>query len=80
MDEKFVEILKKYSRRDDVEVTEDSDIFNDLALSSLGIYLAVNELEHIYDIKINMRALTKVKKAGELYKLLQSNNDDLKVW
>lgn len=70
MEDKFVDILKKYSVSD-VEITKDSTFLNDLGISSLGMFSMVCELEEAYNKKINIMGLINVKKVGQLYKIFK---------
>lgn len=70
MEDKFLDILKKYSVSD-VEITKDSTILNDLGISSLGMFSMVCELEEAYNKKINIMGLINVKKVGQLYKIFK---------
>lgn len=71
MEEKFVEVIRKYSISD-VEITEKSNFLNDLGISSLGMFSMVCELEEIYGKKINIMGLIYVKNVGQLYKIFKN--------
>ena len=71
MEEKFVEVIRKYSISD-VEITEKSNFLNDLGISSLGMFSMVSELEEIYGKKINILGLINVKNVGQLYKIFKN--------
>lgn len=71
MEDKFIDILKKYSVSD-VEITKDSTFLNDLGISSLGMFSMVCELEEAYNKKINIMGLINVKKVGQLYKIFKN--------
>lgn len=71
MEEKFVEVIRKYSISD-VEITEKSNFLNDLGISSLGMFSMVCELEEIYGKKINIMGLINVKNVGQLYKIFKN--------
>ena len=66
MDSKFLEIIKN-NCVEGVLVTENSNLFDDLCVSSLGMFSLVCELEEAYDIKINVMDLVNVKTVKDLY-------------
>lgn len=77
MEEKSIDILKKYSVSD-VEITKDSIFLNDLGISSLGTFYIVCELEEAYNKKIDIMGLINVKKWGNSMEF--SKNSLFSIW
>ena len=66
MNEKFIEILKN-NAISGVEITPESNLFNDLGISSLGMFSVVCEIEKEFNVKFNVMELVDVKTVLELY-------------
>ena len=66
MNEKFIEILKN-NAISGVEITPESNLFNDLGISSLGMFSVVCEIEKEFNVKFNVMELVDVKTVIELY-------------
>lgn len=66
MNEKFIEILKN-NAISGVEIKPESDLFNDLGISSLGMFSVVCEIEREFNVKFNVMELVDVKTVLDLY-------------
>ena len=66
MDEKYIEILKNHAY-EGVEITPNSNLFEDLGISSLGMFSVICELENVFGAKINVMELVDVKTVEQLY-------------
>ena len=66
MDAKFIEILKE-NAVEGVEIKNDSDLFEDLGISSLGMFNVIYEIENQLGVRINVMDLINVKTVEQLY-------------
>jgi acyl carrier protein len=66
MDAKFIEILKE-NAVEGVEIKNDSDLFEDLGISSLGMFNVIYEIENQLGVRINVMDLINVKTVKQLY-------------
>ena len=66
MDEKFIAILQE-NAVEGVEIKPDSDLFDDLGISSLGMFNVIYEIENQLGVRINVMELINVKTVGQLY-------------
>ena len=67
MNKKFLEILQN-NAVEGVEITPDSNLFEDLGISSLGMFNVIYEIENELGVRINVMELIDVKTVEELYK------------
>ena len=66
MDKTFIEILKN-NAYEGVEITPESNLFDDLGISSLGMFTVICEIESKFGKKINVMELVEVKTVKQLY-------------
>ena len=66
MDKTFIEILKN-NAYEGVEITAESNLFDDLGISSLGMFTVICEIESKFGKKINVMELVEVKTVKQLY-------------
>ena len=74
MEDKIIALIRQRIQ-DDVEITENSDFFNDLGLSSLDMATLVFSIEDEIGVQINVMDLIGIKTVGEL---IQKINKDYK--
>ena len=74
MEDKIIALIRQRIE-DDVEITENSDFFNDLGLSSLDMATLVFSIEDEIGVQINVMDLIGIKTVGEL---IQKINKDYK--
>ena len=74
MEDKIIALIRQ-RLEGDVEITENSDFFNDLGLSSLDMATLVFSIEDEIGVQINVMDLIGIKKVGEL---IQKINKDYK--
>lgn len=67
--EKILEILREYT--DAENITEDSDILEDLELSSLEVFGMLSNLEDEFDITIPEKTVRKIITVGDLYREIE---------
>lgn len=72
MEDKIIALIRQ-RLEGDVEITENSDFFNDLGLSSLDMATLVFSIEDEIGVQINVMDLIGIKKVGEL---IQKINKD----
>lgn len=65
MKDKIIALIRK-RLKGDVEITEHSDFFNDLGLSSLDMAMLIFSLEEEINEQINVMDLLGIKTVGEL--------------
>ena len=74
MEDKIIALIRQRIEND-VEITENSDFFNDLGLSSLDMATLVFSIEDEIGVQINVMDLIGIKTVGEL---IQKINKDYK--
>ncbi len=72
MEDKIIALIRQ-RLEDDVEITESSNFFNDLGLSSLDMVTLLFSIEDEIGVQINLMDLTGIKTVGEL---IQKINKD----
>ena len=70
MDSKFLQILKN-NAVEGVEITKDSLLFEDLGISSLGMFNVIFEIENEMGVRVNVMDLIEVKTVEQLYKKIK---------
>ena len=73
MFDKTVEILKEYIDNDDIEITRDSALVDDLALSSLEVINIVAAFEDEFDIEVPDRIIPTLRTVGDIVDYLEEN-------
>lgn len=74
MEEKVIELIRKYSNAKDI--TLDSNILIDLEMSSLELMSFFGDIEGVYNIKIKNRQLRNVETVGDIIDLIQSMTEE----
>lgn len=69
--DKTIEILKPYVE-DDIAITLDSSLVNDLGLSSLDVISVAGEFEEEFDIEIPDRVIPTLSTVGDIVSFLES--------
>lgn len=72
MFEKTVELLKEYMD-DDYEITMDSDLVEDLGLSSLEVISMVAAFEDEFGIEVPDRVIPTLRTVGDIVNYLEEN-------
>ncbi|MBO5713451.1 MAG: acyl carrier protein [Clostridia bacterium] len=70
MDSKFLEILKN-NAVEGVEITLESNLFEDLGISSLGMFNVIYEIENEMGVRVNVMDLINVKTVEQLYQKIK---------
>ena len=72
MEDKIIALIRQ-RLEEDVEITENSDFFNDLGLSSLDMATLFFSIEDEIGVQINVMDLIGIKKVGELIQKINNN-------
>ena len=73
MFEKTVEILRDALGDDDIEITMDSSLVDDLGLSSLEVISLVSSFEDEFDVEIPDRLIPKMRTVKDVVTYLEEN-------
>ena len=73
MFERTVEILKEYIDNADIEITRESALVDDLALSSLEVINIVAAFEDEFDIEVPDRVIPTLRTVGDIVDYLEKN-------
>ena len=73
MFDRTVEILKEYIDNADIEITRDSALVDDLALSSLEVINIVAAFEDEFDIEVPDRVIPTLRTVGDIVDYLEEN-------
>lgn len=69
--EKVMKVIEE-STETDVNLTEETTLYDEMSLSSMEVYVLLNDLEDTFDIRIPVSELRKVHTVGELCALVIS--------
>lgn len=69
--EKVMKVIEE-STETDVNLTEETTLYDEMSLSSMEVYVLLNDLEDTFDIRIPVSKLRKVHTVGELCALVIS--------
>ena len=73
MFEKTVEILKEYIDNDEIKITKDSALVDDLGLSSLEVINIVAAFEDEFGIEVPDRIIPTLRTVGDIVDYLEKN-------
>jgi acyl carrier protein len=73
MFERAVAILKEHIDNDEIEITRDSALVDDLALSSLEVINIVADFEDEFDIEVPDRVIPSLRTVGDIVDYLEKN-------
>ena len=76
MFERTVDILSEYIDSDDVEITMDSALVDDLGLSSLEVINIVAAFEDEFDIEVPDRVIPTLRTVKDIVAYLEENAED----
>ena len=62
----FQDIIREYSGKDDLVITEKSSLVNDLELSSLDIISLIGSIEDTFNIEIEDEDVVKMVTVGDV--------------
>lgn len=68
--EKIMEYLRNEVEDEDVEVTEDSNIMDDIGLSSFEIMTVLGNLEDEFHVHISDRNMRKMQTVGDMANII----------
>lgn len=68
--EEIIEMLKDYIG-DDVEITEDTELFSDLGLTSFDAVTLMEAIAQKYDVEVEMTEVMNFKTVGDIVECLK---------
>lgn len=66
----FRQQISDYVGVDASEINEDTDVYDDLYLDSLGLFGLGSHITETYKLNIPLSLVASISKAGEIFKLL----------
>lgn len=66
-------VIELFSTMTEAEVNEDSEIMEDLDLSSMDVLFLISSLEDAFKVKIPEKAIRKVETVSDVAYLIMSN-------
>ena len=66
----FKEVISDYIGTDASEITENTDIYEDLYLDSLGLFGLGNHITETYKLNIPLSLVASISLVGDMFKLL----------
>lgn len=73
--EKVMEVIAE-STETDVNLTEETTLYDEMSLSSIEVYVLLNDLEDTFGIRIPVSDLRKVHTVGELCEIVLSEIEE----
>lgn len=73
--EKIKELIFDVTGKSDIEVKEDSDLINDLGLSSLDLIAIIGEIEDHFNISVEDDDMVSLRTAKDLIYYIESKTD-----
>lgn len=61
---------------DDVELTRETDLYDDIGVDSLGIFSIGMKLIKVYNIKLPLAVVSSLKTVGDIYDAMDERRDD----
>lgn len=71
MNEALIEIIRSVTENEEIEITEETELVDDLELSSLEFFSLVTQIENRFRIKISDREVQELETVGDLVALLE---------
>lgn len=71
MNEALIEIIRSVTENEEIEITEETELVDDLELSSLEFFSLVTQIENRFQIKISDREVQELETVGDLVALLE---------
>ena len=76
MFERTVDILSEFIGSDDLIITPDSDLVDDLGLSSLEVINIVSAFEDEFEIEVPDRIIPTLRTVGDIVEYLEKNVEE----
>lgn len=70
MNEALIEIIRSVTENEEIEITEDTELVDDLELSSLEFFSLVTQIENRFRIKISDREVQELETVGDIVELI----------
>ena len=67
--QKIIEVIVE-STETDMEIGEDTELYEDMGLASVEVYVMLCDLEEVFGISIPASALRRIRKVGDLCELV----------
>ncbi len=79
MNSKLLNILKKYTAVSDEDITLESSLYDDLAISSIKFYLMVLDIESCFNIKFENVSMSspEFNTVESIFKYIKKKRDDV---
>ncbi len=71
MNEVLIEIIRSVTDNKEVEITEETELVDDLELSSLEFFSLITQVENQFRVKISDRDVQELETVGDLLALLE---------
>lgn len=69
--EKVAGIIKEYLGNDDAEITEDTQLIEDLGIASLDMLNLANEFEDEFGVTIEDKDIVNIKTVGDVIRYIE---------
>lgn len=70
--EKIAGIIREYLGNDDAEITEDTQLIEDLGIASLDMLNLANEFEDEFGVTIEDKDIVDIKTVGDVIRYIES--------
>lgn len=71
MNEELIEIIRSVTENEEIGITEETELVDDLELSSLEFFSLVTQVENHFGIKISDREVQELETVGDLMELIK---------
>ena len=71
MKDELIKIIRAVTENEDIEITEETELVDDLELSSLDFFSLVTQIETEFQIKISDRDVQELETVGDIIDLLE---------
>lgn len=71
MNEVLSEIIRSVTDNKEVEITEETELVDDLELSSLEFFSLITQVENQFRVKISDRDVQELETVGDLLELIE---------
>ena len=68
--DEFKQAISDYVGVDPEEITEDTDVYDDLYLDSLGLFGLGSEITDIFGLSVPLSLVASISKVGDIFDLL----------
>ena len=68
--DEFKQAISDYVGVDPEEITEDTDVYDDLYLDSLGLFGLGSEITDVFGLSVPLSLVASISKVGDIFDLL----------